>query len=352
MFRSITHVLMASLAALSCLGCSFTPAGSPVGTMPDRKLGFGVTEGGIGYELAFASAKNAGIQFIELPQQWDEIETAPGKYESEFAAMANEVYPALDTAIVLSLNPVDTNTLRIPKHLQDTRWDSPERIDAYCKWVDWTLAQLPDATIQAIAVGNEVDGWFAGHPDELAGYTIFFAAVAEHIRNKHPNIQTGVKITFAGRTGELSPGFGKLESSADVCMLTYYPLDEAFQARPPSSIEADFARMIETAAGKPVHLLEAGYPSGSACGSSLKQQAAFVDAMFAAWDKHLEAVPVINFVWTCDLSGAEVNAMTKYYGVELPAFAEYLGRLGLRANDGTDKPAWTRLREHVAQRAD
>lgn len=142
--------------------------------------------------------KTAGIQFIELPQQWDEVETAPGKYESEFAAMANEVYPALDTAIVLSLNPIDTNALRIPEHLKDTRWDSPERIDAFCKWVDWTLAQLPDATIQAIAVGNEVDGWFVSHPDELAGYTTFFNAVADHIRTNHPNIPIGVKKIVYG----------------------------------------------------------------------------------------------------------------------------------------------------------
>ena len=66
-----------------------------VGQMDDRKLGFGVTEGNIGYELAFASAKNAGIQFIELPQQWDEIETEQGSYTSPFVAMANEVYPQL-----------------------------------------------------------------------------------------------------------------------------------------------------------------------------------------------------------------------------------------------------------------
>ncbi|WP_146460514.1 hypothetical protein [Rubripirellula tenax] len=318
--------------------------------MSDRKLGFGVTEGSVGYELAFASAKHAGIQFIELPQQWDEIETSPGKYESEFVSLANRVYPALDTAIVLSLNPIDTNALRIPEHQRDSPWESDERIDAFCRWVDWTLAQLPDATVQAIAIGNEVDGWFAEHPEELAGYIDFFSAVVDHIHGKHPSIPVGVKITFAGRTGELVSDFNKLELSADVCMLTYYPLDESFQVRPPSSIEADFAEMIVFAEGRPIHLLEAGFPSGSACGSSLDIQAQFVDAMFAAWDKHVEALPVVNFVWTCDLSQAEVDTMTKYYGVELPAFAEYLGTLGLRTRDGNPKPAWSRVRDHVASR--
>ncbi len=70
-------IIVTSVAAISCLGCNSQSVDPPVGTMADRKLGFGVTEGSIGYELAFASAKNAGIQFIELPQQWDEVETAP-----------------------------------------------------------------------------------------------------------------------------------------------------------------------------------------------------------------------------------------------------------------------------------
>ncbi|MFK8115274.1 MAG: hypothetical protein AB8B91_23945, partial [Rubripirellula sp.] len=41
-----------------------------------RLLGFGVTEGSVGYEVAFGEAKKAGVQFIELPQQWDDIESA------------------------------------------------------------------------------------------------------------------------------------------------------------------------------------------------------------------------------------------------------------------------------------
>ena len=117
MLSRLYRMVVTSLTAISVLGCGSAAVAPPVGRMSDRKLGFGVTEGNVGYELAFAAAKHAGIQFIELPQQWDEIETAPGNYESEFVSMANQVYPALDTAIVLSLNPIDTNALRIPEHL-------------------------------------------------------------------------------------------------------------------------------------------------------------------------------------------------------------------------------------------
>lgn len=78
MFGYISQVLLVSFAAMACTGCNSKSVDPTVGTMPDRKLGFGVTEGSIGYELAFASARDAGMQFIELPQQWDEFEIRRG----------------------------------------------------------------------------------------------------------------------------------------------------------------------------------------------------------------------------------------------------------------------------------
>ena len=326
-----------------------SPIAAPVGQMDDRKLGFGVTEGNIGYELAFASAKNAGIQFIELPQQWDEIETEQGSYTSPFVAMANEVYPQLETAIVLSMNPVDTAANRVPGHLQIKEWDSSERIEAFKQWFDWTRSKLPDAEIVAVSVGNEVDAYFASHPDEIEQYATFFQQVAKHIREALPAAKVGCKMTFPGRTGELRDSLNSIDSHADAIMLTYYPLDDQFQVRAPSEVSHDFEAMVGLS-DKPIHLLETGYPSGSACASSKEKQAAFIDALFEAWDQNLDRVPLVNLVWTCDLPKSQVDAMVQYYGVQQPAFREYLSTLGLRTADGIDKPAYNRVRENVSSR--
>lgn len=336
---------------LSSVGCqSQAPVGEPVGKMKDRKLGFGVTEGNIGYELSFAAAKHAGLQFIELPQQWDEVARADGTFDSEFAVMANEVYPALDTSLVLSLNPIDTTANRLPAYLQGEPWDSLKVIDAFNAWFDWTVAQLPDATIEAVSVGNEVDAYLSANTDEMEAYKRFFEAVRDHIRSTH-DVPVGCKMTFGGRTGELSEALAKIDQSADALMLTYYPLDDQFRVRSPKIVPGDIAKMLSFANDRPVFILETGYPSGSECGSSLESQAEFIDELFAAWDRNADQVPLINLVWTCDMPTEQVTTMVKYYGVESDAFQGYLATLGLRSVSGENKPAFERVRYHVGERS-
>ena len=165
------------VAILSVAGCSkesgqAVPPGGRAMSSSERLLGFGVTEGSVGYEIAFGEAKRAGIQFIELPQQWDDIESKPGVYDSPFLAMANEVYPAFDTAIVLSLNPVDTTSLRVPAYLQGKALDDAEVVAAFNNFVDFTIAGLPNTRIVAISIGNEVDGNLGDDPVSYTHLTL------------------------------------------------------------------------------------------------------------------------------------------------------------------------------------
>jgi hypothetical protein len=341
------------LVALLLTGCgvALNPAQLTSSRLVDRKLGFGVTEGSIGYERSFADALDAGLEFLELPQQWDEVEKQPGQFESPFVNMANTVYPPHNVSIVLSMNPIDTTALRVPSYLSEADWESSERIEAFCRWFDWTMAQLPDTSVFAMSIGNEVDGWLAQHPEQTEGYAKFFTEVRKHIRKTHPEMIVGCKTTFSGRSGLSDRLLNQMDQSADAIMLTYYPLDSGFKTRPPDEVASDFDVMIQFASGKPVYILEAGYPSGVDCDSSPERQAAFIDALFEAWDARLENIPLINFIWTCDLSDSEVDSMVQYYGVGEPAFRAYLATLGLRHNDGINKPAFERLRDHVQSRS-
>ncbi|MFG0291283.1 MAG: hypothetical protein ACF8CQ_24175 [Rhodopirellula sp. JB044] len=315
----------------------------------DRLLGFGVTEGSVGYEVAFGEAQKAGIQFIELPQQWDDIESAPEVYNSPFLIMANEVYPAFDTGIVLSLNPIDTSALRLPAHLAGKAFDDAEVVSAFMKVVDFTIAGLPDAKIVAISIGNEVDGNLANDGERWAQYTRFFAEVREHIRTKLPGVPVGVKTTYSAIMGSQRHLIGNLNSSADAVMVTYYPLDAEFNVRPPSLVDDEIGKLVSLAAGKPVHLLETGYPSGAANGSSEALQAEFVRNIFEAWEKYADDVPLVNIVWLYDMSADEVATLTKYYSVETPAFAGFLGTLGLKTHSGEDKQAFFKLLEYAKE---
>ena len=354
-FSIALAVFSAGIVAIT--GCSPNPnPGGP--TLPDRPLakrgsgqllGLGVTEGAVGYETAFGEAKRAGIQFIELPQQWDDIEKTPGVFNSPFLEMANEVYSNFDTGIVLSLNPIDTNASRLPSHLEDKVLDDAEVISAFIKFVDFTIGKLPDAKIVAISIGNEVDGSLGSEDTKWAQYTRFFTKVREHIKAKLPGVPVGVKTTYSAITGTQRDFISKLNSNADAVMVTYYPLDTEFMVRSPSVVDEEISNLVSLADGKPVHLLETGYPSGAANGSSEELQAEFVSNVFRVWEKHAEEIPLVNIVWLYDMSANEVATLAKYYSVETPAFVGFLGTLGLKTHSGEDKLAFSRLLKYAKE---
>ncbi len=104
--------------------------------------------------------------------------------------------PAAGTAIVLSINPIDTSTLRVPPRFADRPFDDPVLIRDFNKFVDFVLAGVPNATIAAVSIGNEIDGWLADDPKKWSQYARFFAAVREHIKETRPDVPIGVKTTW------------------------------------------------------------------------------------------------------------------------------------------------------------
>ncbi len=344
------------VAILSLLGCSeaqmqkATPHDNNKGAVDvkprgKRLLGFGVTEGSIGYEVAFGEAKAAGIQFVELAQQWDEVELSPGTFKSPFLKIANEFYPASNTSLVLSINPIDTSRPRVPKHLVGKPFDSVEVIREFNVFVDFVFAGLPNAKIIAVSIGNEVDGWLADDAEEWSQYTRFVEAVSKHIKAIHPGIPIGVKTTWRAIVNTHKREIEAMNRVADAIMVTYYPLNDDFTVRPPTVVGTELSQLVQIAGNKPVFLLETGYPSGINNLSSEQQQAEFIEAVFAAWDQHTDLIQMINFVWLCDMSKADVKSMTEYYALNIPAFESFLATLGLKTHKGKDKQAFARIKK-------
>jgi hypothetical protein len=88
-----------------------------------RLIGHGITEGAIEFGQAFTLARDAGLEFIELPRAWDSIETAPGRSHSNILTIANAFFPARDIKIFLTVNPIDINNLRMPADLKNEAFD-------------------------------------------------------------------------------------------------------------------------------------------------------------------------------------------------------------------------------------
>lgn len=323
---------------------------SEVTVRGDRLLGLGVNTGSIGFEKAMKVARGVGLNVIELPVQWDEIEKKQGKYKNEWLDIANSYYPSLGIKVLVSFNPIDTNSLRVPADLIGKPLDDPEVIARYNNAADYVLERLKDTDLVGFVIGNEVDGILGDNAQKWAEYARFFKATSEHVRKQRPGIPIGAKVMFYSLVEANAAQAATINTHADVIMSTYYPLKSDFTVKDISSISQDMDMLASLPGSKPIFLAEVGCPSSEHINSSMEKQSQFIHEMFSAWDNHHERIQLINFIWLHDISKAEVKSYKDYYGVSSLGFAEYLGTLGLRTDDGQDKPAFKVLRDEVMRR--
>jgi len=333
------------LGATGLIACAQGVSSPQVKPRGDRVLSISVTEAADGdYEKAFKTALQAGMQATTLSLQWDEVEKTRGDYASPWPKIADLFYSAYHVRLDLMFNAIDTNNLRVPKHLAGKSFDSPEVLDAYCQALEWVLQQMPHVQLGSVSIGNEVDGWLGEDPARWRAYTTFYEAVSARLKARHPGLKVCVKVMFEGLGADATRDLAKrLNAKSDVISVSYYPLEGSFQVKPPDCVKADFATLVKLYPKRPIYLAEIGYPSGALTGSSGARQAAFVREAFKAWDEYADHIKLLNFVWLTDISPQAVADYGKYYGLKDPSFLSYLATLGLCASDGTAKPAFEEL---------
>ena len=294
------------------------------------------------YPAAVRVVKDAGANATSLSLFWDDLETEPGVYapKDNWPMIANLYFPATGLAYTLTFSVIDTVVDRRPPDLRGLAWDDPLVISRFSAHADAVLARMPRVHFKAIAIGNEVDA-FLTNPADVAAYARFLVAVRDHLAKTRPGVPVAAKLTFSGLIGDparLAP----ILQAGDAAFFTYYPLKPDFNLRPPTDATQDLDAMLELASGKPLWLLESGYPSNG-CGAPEGGQEVFFKTLLAAVALHKEAVALVSATYLTDLPDSEVSGFSDYYGVGGDCFARYLGSLGLRQYDGTAKPALAAL---------
>ena len=317
----------------------------------DRLLGIDVNAAEDGdFFAAFSLAESAGLQVATLHLGWDDIESAPGVFGNEFLDAANTFYPIVGASVSLTLTPIDTNTLRLPADLANLPFDDPRVVARFNALLDYVFSRIGDLELTSLAIGNEIDAIAAPGSAIYSQYETFFAQTSVHARSLRPGLTVGATSTLYGLIGAHAEALAGINAHSDWILATYYPLDSKFQVKPPSALDLEIGSLLDRYAGRPVALLEAGLPSGAGNGSSLDLQAEFVRQLFQVWDAHAEQIPLIAISWLHDISPEAVATFVEYYGLDDPAFAEYLGTLGVRTHGGNDKPAFRELRAQAAVR--
>jgi hypothetical protein len=286
---------------------------------------------------AFGAAKALGATASSVSILWDEMEQEPGRYspKDNWPALVNILFPWLGLDFTLTLSVVDTLEDRRPSDLRRRAWDDPLVAERFAVHAENMLLRLQSLRLVALAVGNEVDAHIVTD-DDAAAYARFFGTARAHLKSLRPDLPVGVKLTFAGLTAHPERWRAVLDA-ADVVMVTYYPLAPDFSVRPASDVVGDIAQLVRIAAGKPLWIMEAGYPSAG-CGSSEAAQADFAAALVAATRAEPD-VALVSWTFLTDLSETDTARLAEYYRSSDDCFVRYLRSLGLRRHDGTEKPA-------------
>jgi hypothetical protein len=295
------------------------------------------------YAAAINLIVGLGADATSISLFWDEMEVTPGTYSpaEDWPSLLNAYYPTTGLSVSLTFSVIDTTADRRPPDLQGLAWDDPVLIDRFRSHMDAVLDHMSDIDLTAISIGNEVDALLQS-PSDIAAYARFLAAARAHLGLRRPGVPVGTKLTFGGIN--TNPAiYQPLLAESDAALITYYPLGPDFTLRPVADVPGDLDRIVALAQGLPIYLLETGYPSDG-CGAVPGAQAAFVSAMLEEVTARGDPFKLISFTFLTDLPPEVVDYYAGYYGVGGDCFARYLGTLGLRTNDGREKPAIAALR--------
>jgi hypothetical protein len=349
--RKAGALLVLSLIVPACGGGG---SGGPSSAVPkgNRVLGFHVGAAtGETYDQAMDAAESAGMQAVDLSFDWPAIETSAGVFNTTFLDIANTFYPARGRRLFLTLRPINTVAKEVPADLASTAFDAAAMIARFNALLDVVFAHLPAVTLEGLAIGNEVDGYLGGSASAWSAFATFFAATAAHARTLRPGLKVGCVGTLKGLVVDQPVRYQTLNASADIILATHYPMDGAFQFLPPAQVEADLDALVALGYVQPIHVVELGYASGAACGSSEEDQRQFVEHAFAAWDRHAGKIASIYFSWLTDMTSAAATSTAAYYGLSgNAAFVDFLRTLGQRNEVGSAKPAFTQTISEASAR--
>ena len=302
------------------------------------------------YDATFGKGISAGVQSVNMSVNWNDAETSGGTFKPELFAMANQYYKKQNVQMDLDLRPVDTAGIMLPEDLKGKALNDPEVILRFKKFLDNVFGAMPDVKFNFLAIGNEVDSVFIHDKKRYAEYEGFLKEVIPYAKAKRPGLKVGMIVTYAGLTSGDADEYQKLNALTDVLILTYYPLKGDYTTKKLPVFEKEILKLFKLYPDKQIYFSEIGYPSSEKAGGSEAKQAQFVREVFEVWDKHQDRIQGVTFFSLNELTQSSVNDLTKYFSVATDEFIATLGSMGLIAEDGREKEAFTVLKEEAQKR--
>ena len=300
------------------------------------------------YVAEYQLINSLGSSAAQTAAPWSSLNPTGAIYD--FAVVSNPYFGLAKltslgfSSILLNVLIVDIGERKMPADIATLPFNDVLVKNRFRQLIDQLSPLLTN--VSYLALGNEVDSYFATHQAEWLPYIELVNDAKAYIASKKANIKIGVTTTFDGFSDGQKDFVKMLNAQMDVVFLTYYPISPNFIVRETNVVLSDFDLMIQLAGDKQLVFQEAGYPSSPVLGSSEQSQADFVTQVFAAWRKYgPEKIPIISFFKYRDWNPMHVKQVTGQDKGQ--SFYEFLSTLGLLKNDRSPKKAYEILQTEL-----
>jgi hypothetical protein len=319
-----------------------------------RVLGLAMRLDDVLFPENVVAARAVGARAVNVTLAWDEVErptdagapdedagdASPTQLFNGSLHVANLVLEQDGMQALVALPALDAFGSRAPVELQARPLDDAELGARYDLLTDYVLRSFPDAPLTGLLVGTDVDLALGDDAAKHAAFATFVGRAAAHVHAVAPKVKVGFTVTSDGLEGKASR-LAAAWAASDLIGVSVLPVDAAAHVRSPGEVAASFDRFVGAVPpGKPIVVHEAGFPTAAACGSDEAQQAAFVTALFAGWDRHADRIPVLALRELLDADADVVKARAARAGRADAPFVAFLGTLGLQGGDGRKKQGW------------
>ena len=206
------------------------------------------------YEEEFQRSKALGMDAVTLTFLWNTIETDSG-FNFDFIDIVNSFYPSHNVKVSICISPIGAISRAVPTKYKDLKFSDPQLINGFQKLLKAVNARTKAVDFTAIILGNEVDLYLNKHSEEWTDYQVFVSENRTFIKTIWGNnMRVGVETTFNSMVNTSVGEVGSLNQEADVIVLSYYPINEKFIAKPISSIANDLNAVFNLFPNKKIYI--------------------------------------------------------------------------------------------------
>jgi hypothetical protein len=300
--------------------------------------------------MAHLETLAAGSRGVSVIRRWSDLYSTLQDPRPEAWAELEQIaplYAQADRTLLLSISVVDRLVDARPAGA-DPGWYALANRQAMEALIDRVWTTFGDE-LGYLVIGEDVDRWMPGQDaSDRSAFVEFVRSSLDYAR-RHPSRPDGVQVGVAASLRGWVAGSSDLDTlraASDVVVATYYPVDERWNAAPPTSAGPDLDDLLGVlgadAGPATVVLQEVGYPSADQSGSSAQQQQQFYESLFGALRARRDQLPFVSLFALDDPDPAACAEAAVAFG--LPGDTRVVAgfcSLGLRDHDGIPKPAWT-----------